>query len=199
MLRPSLSPPIGSLGLYNRAAQAGAAQQLGATASITQKKALSGSYRTPAGGGGLRSAAQWRDAYAGGAVAPGGSLSVEDAPVPAPAPAPEPAASIALKVTSTCPGATLEALVHLRDAEKGEWRTAGFITVGAGSTADVCRTDNRVVYVYARQRGGEDCDGGGRCWRGAAGPWSFEGKDYKFQEVTIPADAGSYYVHTFKC
>jgi hypothetical protein len=197
MLRPSLLPPGGTLSLYNReAAQAGAAQKLGADASITQQKALSGSYRTT-NGGGLRSAAQWRDAYAGGATAPGESLSVEGAR--APAPMPKPAASIALKLTSTCPGATLEALVHLRDAEGGDWRTAGFITVGAGSIVDVGRTDNRVVYVYAQQRGGEDCDGGGRCWRGGAGPWSFEGKEYRFQEVTIPADAGSYYVHTFKC
>jgi hypothetical protein len=121
-------------------------------------------------------------------------------PAPAAQPARAPAAQpLALKLASTCPGTTLEALVHLRDTEKGDWRTAGFIVVGAGSPADVGRTNNRVVYVYARQQGGGDCDGGGRCWRGAAGPWSFEGKEYRFQEVTIPADATSSYVHTFQC
>ncbi|KIY98863.1 hypothetical protein MNEG_9102 [Monoraphidium neglectum] len=188
ILRPFLSPPIGSVAT---------SQKQGSGASTTPKKSPSGSHHRNTTHGGRHSAAQWRGAYAGGAAAPEGALFEED--VSAPAPAPEQAASIALKLTSTCPGATLEALVHLRDAEGGEWLTAGVIVVSAGSTADVGRTDNRVVYVYAQQRGGEDCDGGGRCWRGAAGPWSFEGKDYRFQEVTIPADAGSYYVHTFKC
>jgi hypothetical protein len=103
------------------------------------------------------------------------------------------------QLRNKCAATPVRALVHIKDASSGQWKTVGWVGLNQNATTTIGSTPNRVFYVYAEERSGRGCDAGGRCWRGKAGPWTFEGKQYAFQQVTMPESVGSAFVHNIEC
>lgn len=185
--------------VLNQQQQANTASQGNVAATVVQQQALGSVFAT----GVTTPATQfnWQSAFSSAPSVPSGSLlaGTPGAP-PQAAPAAAPAAAqpvVTVHLKNACKDAAIQALLHVRDT-LGNWQTTGFFSVAPGKTADVGSTWNRIVYVFGQQQGGRPCNSGGRCWSGSAGPWPFNGQDYSFLQVNIPASVPSY-VYTFEC
>jgi hypothetical protein len=164
-----------------------------ATASDPKGQQLGGGFNTPQPSAGA-TAPSLRQSFATSAAAQPSASFVAAAP-PQQAPA-----TLALRLRNACAGTQLQALAYLRDASTGNWQSVGFLDLKPFDTSDaIGTTAQRTLYVYAQEKG-RSCEGGGRCWRGDAGPFKIaSGQSFKFQEVTIPDSAQGSFTYSFEC
>jgi len=154
------------------------------TASGTQSQALGDAFNQPAP---RASGTSLRDSFSASAARPAsGSLISGQQP-------------LTLKFKNSCRGTYLQALAHVRDPSSGNYKTFGFIEIKPDATVDAATTADRTVFVYAQEKG-KSCDGGGRCWRGEAGPFSTsEGQSFKFTQVQLPDNNQGSATYVFQC